>query len=194
MASDNKYSNSRAYKTSNKKQVDFDGFSASKTKKYAKKVKKSPLLAVIVVALIVGIIAGLLVTKFTSKFEFKDFYVAGQASSEKDYAVVDVSAHKEKLEGLASLSGTTVTEEQVYLTLSLEDKGVNIKFLGMDISDSLSVRYYYREDISHDIVAVDKIDVKTAGVYYIEYSSSHFAYKNTKLIRTIVVTGVELDG
>lgn len=194
MATNDKYSETRAYKTSNKKQVDFDGISSSKTKKYAKKVKKSPLLLIIAITLIVGVAGGFLVTKLTSKFEFNDFYVAGQASSEKDYAVVDVSAHKDKLEALASLTGTSVTEEQVYLTLSLEDKGVKLKFLGMDVRDTLSVKYYYREDISHDPVEVKKIDIRTAGVYYIEYTSSHFAYKNTKLIRTVVVTGVEQDG
>lgn len=187
------YDKARAYKSSsvNKSDIDAGSFNTRKTKKYAKKIWKSPLLLIIAITTIVGLVGGFFLTKFTSKFEMNKFYVAGVEVGEVDYVEVDVSAHKEALEQTA---GGSVTTEQVYATLGLTDKGVTIKFLGMDISNTLQTRYLYREDITHDVQEVDKIDVSVAGVYYIEYTSSHFAYKKVSLVRTIIVTGVEVDG
>ena len=187
------YDKARAYKSSsaNKAEVDAGSINTRKTKKHAKKIWKSPLLLIIAITTIVGLVGGFFLTKFTSKFEMNKFYVAGVESSEVDYVEVDVSAHKETLEQSA---GSSVTTEQAYATLGLTDKGVTIKFLGMDISKTVKTRYLYREDITHEVQEVNKVDVSVAGVYYIEYTSSHFAYKNVTLVRTIIVTGVEVDG
>lgn len=169
-----------------------------KTKKISKrKVKsffKNPILIIAVVAVILGAIGGFFAIKLTSAFEFNDYFVNGVAAAEKDYVVVDVSEHKALRFSSDILAGTVVESQDIYETLDLLDKGVSIKFLGKDVSDSITVKYYYREDISHDAVEVGKVDVSIPGVYYVEYTSSHFAYKNTTLIRTIVVTGVEVDG
>lgn len=195
MAVDSRYDKARAYKsTSSRVEVDTSSFNSRKTKKYTKKVMKSPLLLIIAITAIIGILGGFFLTKALSKFEMNKYYVGGVAASENDYVVIDVSAHKENLEAVAGESNTELTMEQVYSTLGIEDKGVDIKFFGMDISDTVKTRYYYREDITFDPQEVNGIDVKTPGVYYIEYTSSHFAYKNVTLIRTIIVTGVEVDG
>lgn len=195
MAVDSRYDKARAYKSTNTRaEVDTSSFSSKKTKKYSKKIMKSPLLLIIVITAIVGILGGFFLTKALSKFEMNKYYVGGVAAPENDYVIIDVSAHKENLETVAGESNTELTMEQVYLTLGIEDKGVYIKFFGMDISDTVKTRYFYREDITFDPQEVNGIDVKTPGVYYIEYTSSHFAYKNVTLIRTIIVTGVEVDG
>ena len=124
------------------------------------------------------------------------YNVNGVASTEVDYVYVDMSAHKEQLkeEDKKKEHPVGVTTGQVYSTMKLEDAGVTAKFLGFDITDTVTVKYYYREDISHDMVQVSAVDVQVAGVYYIEYTSSHFAFKNIKLIRTVVITEVEVDG
>lgn len=189
------YDRARAVRTSSERDIDFE-LSKSSRRKATKTIKKSPLLIIIAVTLIVGIVGGFFLMKGLSKFEMNDYLVNGVASIESDYVVVDMTAHKESLVDKAKKSGDTdgITTEELYENTVLEDTGVTIKFLGMDIKDSLKTKYYYREDISHDITEVGGIDITVPGVYYIEYTSTHFAYKNVTLIRTIIVTGVEVDG
>ena len=73
----------------------------------------------------------------------------------------------------------------------LDDEGVTCKIFGIDLSKSVSVKYFYREDITKDATEVENINLDVAGVYYIEYTSSNFLYKNTTLIRTVIVSEVE---
>jgi len=159
-------------------------------KKAINKVKKSPVLIVIVVSLILGLVAGFFAFHFLSTFEMKDFKINGATASEKDYVIVDMLYIKGDYLSLHP----EASMEDIYSSIELKDEGFNCKFFGMDIRDSVTKKYYYREDISHDTNEVDGIDVETAGVYYIEYKSSHFAFKNKTLIRTIIVTEVENDG
>jgi len=192
---DKRYEQARATKVSGKSEFDSDSIKGSTVRKGYRKIKKSPLLIIIAVSLIVGIVAGFFITKSTSAFKMNGYSVNGISATEVDYVVVDMTTHKDNLVD-ADQKGAKVgvSMDQVYATMNLVDGGVTAKFLGMDITDTVTVKYYYREDISHDMKEVSKIDVSTAGVYYIEYTSSHFAYKDVVLIRTIIVTGVEVDG
>lgn len=153
-------------------------------------VKKSPVLIVIVIALILGLVAGFFAFTLLSPFEMKDYKVNGVVSSEKDYVIVDML----DIKGDYLAIHPDGSMEDIYASIELLDEGYECKFFGVDVSDSVTTKYYYREDISHDQEEVDKIDVTNAGVYYIEYKSSHFAFKNKVLIRTIIVTEVENDG
>lgn len=191
-----RYEQARATKVSTKRDYDGGGWSKSDAKRATRKIKKSPLLIVIALSLVVGIVGGFFLTKATTTFKMNNFYVGGVASAEVDYVLVDMTSHKERIIDADQKSGTPVgvTTDMVYQTMKLKDEGVTAKFFGKDISDTVTVKYYYREDISHDKREVSGIDVSTAGVYYIEYTSSHFAHKNTTLIRTIIVTEVEVDG
>ena len=191
-----RYEQARATRVSGNHEFDTDGVNKSSMKRASRKIKSSPLLIVIAVSLVVGVVCGFFFARGTSAFTMNDYTVNGVVAPEADYVVVDMTAHKEKLVDEDQKSGTPVgvTMGQVYSTMKLNDGGVCAKFLGKDISNTITVKYYYREDISHDKIEGTGIDVSTAGVYYIEYTSSHFAYKNVTLIRTIIVTGVETDG
>lgn len=184
-----KNSNARAKKQQNT--VDFDGeLKSSDKKKITKTLKKTTLLIVCLVFLVIGLVGGYFAHSYLSAFEMNVFKVNGVESEEVDYVEVDVSLIKEGLEE----EGESVTMEKLYSSITLEDGGVKCTIFGIDLSNTISVKYYYRQDISHDAEVVDKIDLKTSGVYYVEYTSSNFLYKSKTLIRTILVTGVENDG
>jgi len=188
MAVKDSYSRARA----TKKTTSINNTTVSKRnqKKVLTTIKKSPILIVAVLFLIIGIAGGFFAYKSLSFFEMNTYLVNGVASEEIDYIIVDVSTIKEE----ALNTNANVTMDQIYSSINLEDKHVKCKFFGVDVSDSVSTKYYYREDISHDVKEVNSIDVTTAGVYYIEYTSNFFAFKNKTLIRTIIVTEVENDG
>lgn len=183
-----KYSNARARKS--RKNIEVGEISNRDKKKIQKVIKKSSILVVSLLFLIIGLVGGYFAFSYLSHFEMNSFVVNGKASEEVDYVTIDTSAIKEELEK----DGTSVTIEKLFSSIKMEDKGVKCSVFGIDLSNTVSTKYYYREDISFDAMEVDKIDLQTAGVYYVEYTSSHFLYKSKKLIRTIVVTGVEIDG
>ena len=184
------YSKARAKRKSSETIKLDDNISKSEKRKIANKVKKSPVLIVCLLFLIIGALGGYFAFNSLSAFEMLSYSVNGTVSAESDYVIVDLMGQREKLEA----DGSEVTMEELYASIDLEDGGVTCKFLGVDVSSTVTTKYYYREDISHDAVTVDAIDVTIAGVYYIEYTSSHFAFSKTTLIRTIIVMGVENDG
>lgn len=193
MAVDERYQRARATREESSREVSYGGYVSKRNqKKIFNKVKKSALLIIIVITLTLGTIGGFFLTKYTSSFEMLAYKVNGVQSVEKDYVIVDVSQIREDLEKNQGIQN--ITMEDIYGAVNLEDQGIKCRFLGMDISKTITKTYYYREDISYPAVEVKSIDVSVPGVYYIQYSSSHFAYKKTTLIRTIVVTGVEVDG
>ena len=189
MAVDDRWAAARAAKEKKRLETNVS-MSKREKKKAVNTVKKSPVLIVIVIALILGAVGGFFGFTYLSPFEMKDFSVNGVTSQEKDYIVIDMEEIKEKY----FLDHADAKMQEFYSSILLKDDGVDCKFFGFDISDSVSIKYYYREDISHDSVTVDGIDLTKAGVYYIEYTSTHFVFKNTTLIRTIIVTEVENDG
>lgn len=175
-----------------RKRLDTSNINISKRQKNKaiKSVKKSPILIVMIISLIIGIVGGFFAFTYLSPFEMNEYKVNGLASVEKDYVIIDMLDIKEKyLEEHPSAS-----MEEVYSSVNLKDEGFTCKFFGIDVSDGVTTKYYYREDISHDHKEVAGIDLQTAGVYYIEYTSNHFAFKDKVLIRTIIVTEVEQDG
>ena len=188
MAIKDSYSRARATKKSTT--IKTTTISKRNQKKAISTIKKSPILIVAVLFLAIGIVGGFFAYKMLSSFEMNNFLVNGIASTEADYIIVDVSEIKENV----LQTNANATMEEIYSSINLEDKSVTCKFFGIDIKNTVSTKYYYREDISHDTQVIDKIDVTVAGVYYIEYTSSFFAFKNKTLIRTIVITEVENDG
>ena len=182
------YSCARATKKSTS--ISSSAPSKKSTKKAINAFKKSPILIVAVLFFIIGVAGGFFAFKALSPFELNNYLVNGKISAETDYVIIDISAIKEEF--LATKADATM--EEIYASINLKDELVTCKFFGADIGDTISTKYYYREDISHNTKEVTGIDVQTAGVYYIEYTSNHFAHKNTTLIRTIIVTEVENDG
>lgn len=73
-----------------------------------------------------------------------------------------------------------------------QDEGATAVFLRKE--RAVSVTYYYREDISHDVEARENVDTSVAGFYYVVYQTDAFLYGNTDLIRTVEVVRVEDDG
>ena len=105
------------------------------------------------------------------------------------------TAHNTGCEGKAGVCGKKAdTAKEIADQLKIEDDGFEIKFLGSSVADTVSKKLLYREDLSEDAKEVAEIDFSRAGTYYVEYTSTHFAFKNLKLIRTIFVTGVEENG
>jgi len=143
-----------------------------------------------VIFLIIGAVGGFFAYKNLSSFSMNYYKVNGVASAENDYVIIDMLEIKENYLKI----NPSAEMEEIYNSINLEDSSVICKFFGIDKSDSVSVKYLYREDISHDTKEVNKVDVRVPGVYYVEYTSSFFAFKNVTLIRTIIVTEVENDG
>lgn len=188
MAIKDEYSRARATKKSTT--IKTTTISKRNQKKAISTIKKSPILIIAVLFLIIGAAGGFFAYNALSSFEMNNFLVNGVESAETDYVIVDVSAIKEEF--LKTKADASMGE--IYSSIVLEDKSVTCKFFGIDVSNTVTYKYYYREDISHNTNEVKDIDVTTAGVYYIEYTSSFFAFKNKTLIRTIIVTEVENDG
>ena len=189
MAVKDNYSRARATKKSSSVQVNTN-VSKRSSKKAVNTIKKSPILMLVFICLIIGVAGGFLAFKTFSTFEMNTFIINGVASAEVDYIVIDMTKIKEEFLKIDE----DATMDEIYTSISLKDNLTTCKFFGADITDTVKIKYYYREDISQDAQETDKIDVKTPGVYYIEYTSSHFAFKNKTLIRTIIVTGVENNG
>ncbi|MBP5242219.1 MAG: hypothetical protein J6Z36_00830 [Clostridia bacterium] len=74
------------------------------------------------------------------------------------------------------------------------DAGVKAIFLGKDYSDSVTMKYYYRENISYDQVEVSGVDTGIDGFYYVVYQSDAFPFNQVTLIRTVEVVGGDSDG
>lgn len=157
-------------------------------KKTIKKIKKSPILIVAILFLAIGAVAGFFAAKNLTYFRFASFSVNGVKAEENDYVEIDVTELK------ATLSAAGKPNEFADMNALIKSDGVEISFFGASLKDKVKRVLYYREDKSHDVVAADNIDLEKAGIYYEEYTVDHFAFKNSKLIRTIVVTGVENNG
>lgn len=180
--------NTRATKNnygSNKK-VDF------KTKKSIEKSLKNPIIIVLIISLIVGLVTGFFIGKAAIKFEMNNLVFNG-TEIDGDYLYIELNSIKEELESKDE-SGENVSEEQIKNAIKIENEGVVIKFFGKDLSNTVIKKYYYREDMSCDVDEVEEIDYSKAGIYYVTYESSHFAFKRYKLMRTIEITGAEIDG
>lgn len=157
-------------------------------KKTIKKIGKSPILIVAILFLAIGAAAGFFAAKKLTLFRFDTFTVNGIKAEENDYVEIDVTALKE------SLLAEGKPNEFSDMNALIQSGGVEVSFFGKSLKDDVKRVIYYREDKSHDITEVEFIDLEKSGIYYEEYTVDHFAFRNSKLIRTIIVTGVENDG
>ncbi len=160
-------------------------------KKQYNKLKKSPLFAAACVFLIIGVIIGYFLAFNFNKFELSCFKVNNIAAQNNKNVEINLSDIKKEL---ATQLNREPTDAELFYGTTLQDCGVNITFLGTSVANTVTATTYYRTDMTCDVTPTDKIDVSKAGIYYIEYTSSHFAFKNAKLVRTIHITGVENNG
>ena len=72
-----------------------------------------------------------------------------------------------------------------------QELGVKCIAFGQDVSDSISVKYLYREDIYHDVREVSGINPDNVGFYYVVYTSTNLKYRMVQLIRNVIVVGEE---
>ena len=72
-----------------------------------------------------------------------------------------------------------------------KELGVKCIAFGKDVSDSVQIKYLYREGLTQDTKEVDKITKDIAGIYYVVYTSSNIKYKKVHLVRTVTVYRVE---
>ena len=163
------------------------------SKKTKKALKKNPVIILLIVALILGLTTGVILGYAFTKFEFVTPTLNGVAVEEADYVEIEPEKFKQEIQKTKG-DDYVVTGEELKNYIKLENESVKITFFGKDVSDTVTKEYYYRQDISHDSVKVDGIDYLQEGTYYVIYTSSHFAFKNAKIIRTVVVKGVEIDG
>ena len=159
-------------------------------KKVVKKLKKYPAAIAIVLFLIIGAAVGYVVAPKFNSFELGSYTVNGEVW-ENDYAEIDLTAIKETL---SAASDDPVDMDEIIKNVEIKDGGATAKFLGKSIDDTITRTVYYREDGSKPTEKVDGIDLTKAGIYYEEFTSSHFAFNSARLIRTVIVTGVEQDG
>lgn len=161
------YSSMKATKVQ-KKEYDKDfELSRSSQRKIKKTFKKSALMWIIVGLVLVVSAVG---SFFACKYVFADdaYEMVTYANGEVDvYIGVD-------------------EEIKTY-----EELGVKCISFGKDFSDKFSVKYYYRNDLTQKEVEVSEIDENTPGIYYAVYESPAKKYSSVRLIRNIIVAGVE---
>lgn len=179
----------RAVKKSVTAEIEIPG--GKKSKKQLKKAMRYPAALIVAAFLIIGAVAGYFAATKTTYFALLPYKVDGVASENADYVTVDLSEKRAALEEQGKRADTA---KEIADQLKIEDDGFEIKFLGSSVADTVSKKLLYREDLSEDAKEVAEIDFSRAGTYYVEYTSTHFAFKNLKLIRTIFVTGVEENG
>ena len=75
--------------------------------------------------------------------------------------------------------------------LKYTEMGAKCVAFGKDVSDEISVTYYYRADATDVQTKVDKVDETKPGMYYAVYKTKAARYKSISLIRNIYVTEVE---
>ncbi len=68
-----------------------------------------------------------------------------------------------------------------------EELNVKCVAFGQDVSDSVKIKYLYREDITHDTCEVEQIDPSIDGFYYVVYTSTNLKYRTVQLIRNVTV-------
>ena len=127
--------------------------------------KSSTLLSILLICLLVGILIGgssLYVLTLNDCFEI----VA--ADGEVDWEIGGESNHR-----------------------AYQELGVKCVAFGQDATDSVSIKYLYRENIYHDTEEVKMVNPEVVGIYYVVYTSNNFKYRTVQLIRNVIVVGEE---
>ena len=182
------YNKSRATKV--EKSSEISASSVKVSKQTIKKLKKYPAVIAVVVFLVIGTIVGYVLAPKFNSFELGTYTVNG-IEQENDYVEIDLTEVKDDLSNSPS---EVVTIDDIINAVTLNDGGAKATFLGKSVDSTIIKTYYYREDGTKPYEKVDSLDLSKAGIYYEEFTSSHFAFRSSKLIRTIIVTGVEQDG
>lgn len=162
-------------------------------KKTKKKILKSPILIVFILLFAVGAALGYFITDKNVDFSPLMMKLNGIQTEENDYAEIDVSIIKDQLQSKKT-DNSPVTAEEIAAAADFYDAGVSAYFFGTSLADKIIKKVFYREDISHDASETEIIDFMKSGIYYIEYTCDHFAFGNKKIIKTILISGVEIDG
>ena len=161
------YSSMKATKVEKKKYDTDIEISRSNQRKIKKAFKKSALMWAIVGIVLISSIVG---SFFTCKYIFaSDTYeMTAYANGEID---------------------VVVGKDEVYT--KYEELGVKCVAFGKDCSNSYTVKYYYRSDLTQKETEVAKVDENVSGIYYAVYEAPSWKYSSVKFIRNIIVTGVE---
>ena len=72
-----------------------------------------------------------------------------------------------------------------------EELGVTCVSFGKDYSKDVTIKYYYRTDLTEEVKEVSKVDETIPGMYYAVYTTNAPRYKSVTLIRNIAVLGEE---
>ena len=75
----------------------------------------------------------------------------------------------------------------LYLDDTYVEYGARATAFNKDITEQVSIAYYYRLTDYDDAVLCDNIDTKTPGVYYAVYTVENFRFKAVTLVRTVTV-------
>lgn len=184
-------SEGRKAKATKKTSDDISFFELKSTKsKRKKKGKKSALFTVYAIILVIAVFVGYFVTSANVKFTPHVMKLNGEACQELDYIEIDLSALREDI--IAKNGDSPITAETIAAYADFDDGGVSATFFGKELTVHKTL--LYREDLSKEAKTVDKIDYAAPGVYYIEYTCDHFAFIGKNFIKTVYVTGVEIDG
>lgn len=185
-------SEGRKAKATKKSSDDISFFELKSTKsKRKKKSKKSALFTVYAVILVIAVFVGYFVTSANVKFTPHAMKLCGEACQELDYIEIDLSALREDIIAKNG-DGSPITAETIAAYARFDDGGVSATFFGKELTARKTL--LYREDLSKEAKPVEKIDYAVPGVYYIEYTCDHFAFAGKNFIKTVYVTGVEIDG
>ena len=161
------YSSMKATKVQKK---DYDNdvtISRSSQRKIKKAFKKSALMwAIVGLVLIVSAVGSFFICKYV--FASDTYEMKTYANGETDVCI-------------------GVDEE----VTRYEELGVKCIAFGKDYSGECTVKYYYRSDLTEKEVEVAGVDENVSGIYYAVYESPTTKYGSVKLIRNIIVTGVE---
>ena len=110
------------------------------------------------------------------------------------YAMVEFKDGEKTSADIYLKQGEIENEEFTYS--SYTELGVKCIAFGKDYSDSYTVTYYYRNDLTQDeekLNGIEDIDPSKEGIYYAVYSVPVLKYKTVTLIRNIIVLRGEDD-
>lgn len=77
---------------------------------------------------------------------------------------------------------------------SYTEPGAKCVAFGKDASNSITIEYYYRNDLTQEPQRVESVDSQTEGIYYAIYTSNNIKFKSVRLIRNIIVLRSEDNG
>lgn len=136
-------------------------------KKKIKRSLKKPIILCAVIFFVIGIVGGFFAINYLTKNDC--FVMTKYSNGETD---ISIGAGEEYS--------------------SYQEIGVKCIAFNKDISSSVKIEYFYREDITKDYTQVSGVDCEKSGIYYVTYTVDNIKYKTVKLIRNVIVTREEI--